>query len=259
MVQTELHFLSVNQIRDNGPYSWSLPFYRSIAAAGVKLDLIIGYNPGEAMTTADLQADLSLIDQIAKATPGGLIGVEGLNEPYNFPNTWNGQSTNNWTTVAQVQAVEYALVKADPNLKGVPVLSTSTDLDSFPNSTPANLSSVADFGNAHVYPFTGGQPPFVTNNIVSGQQQIVPGKPTWITEFGYSTAYLDPNYGVDQTVQAKNTLNGLLEAFKDGAPKTFLYQLNDEIASPSASDIQDNWGLFNSDGSPSSRRPRSTT
>ena len=32
-------------------------------------------------------------------------------------------------------------------------------------------------------------------------------------------------------------------------PKTFLYQLNDEIANSSPSSIQDNWGLFNADGS----------
>jgi trimeric autotransporter adhesin len=250
MVENELKFLGINQIRDNEPYDWSVPFYQAIAATGVKLDLIIGYNPGETMNTADLKADLALIDKIAAATPGSIIGLEGLNEPYNFPNTWNGQATDNWTTVAQVQAAEYALVKGDPNLKSVPVLSTSTDLDSFPGSTPVSLASVADFGNAHVYPYGGGQPPFVMNAIVSGQHTIVPNKPAWITEFGYSTAYKDTDYGVDQSVQAKNSLNGLLEAFKGGVTKTFLYQLNDEIANPSASDIQNNWGLFNADGTP---------
>ena len=196
MIENELKYLGVNQIRDNQPYDWSLPFYQAIAATGVKLDLIIGYNPGETMNTADLQADLALIDKIAMATPGSIIGVEGLNEPYNFPNTWNGQLTDNWTTVAQVQAAEYSLVKADANLNGVPILSTSTDLDSFSNSTPANLASTSDLGNAHVYPFTGGQPPFVMNDILSGQHQIVPNKPDWITELGYSTAYQDANYGV---------------------------------------------------------------
>ena len=85
MIENELKYLGVNQIRDNQPYDWSLPFYQAIAATGVKLDLIIGYNPGETMNTADLQADLALIDKIAMATPGSIIGVESLNGPSTSP------------------------------------------------------------------------------------------------------------------------------------------------------------------------------
>ena len=69
-----------------------------------------------------------------------------------------------------------------------------------------------------------------------------------VTEFGYSTAYLDTNYGASQLVQAKNTFNGLLDAFKAGVPHTYIYQLNDEGPNPSASDVGNSWGLFNYDG-----------
>lgn len=247
MVETELSYLGVDQVRDNQPYDWSVGFYQSLAAAGIKLDLIIGHNPNEAMTTAGLQADLALIDQIEAAVPGGVIALEGLNEPANFPNTWNGAATANWTVVEQVQAAEYQLVQADPSLRTVPLLGTSSDPNSF-SGTPPDMDAIANFGNAHVYPYTGGQPTFVLNNIVSGQQQLEPGEKAWVTEFGYSTAYLDPNYGCDQLTQAKNTLNGLLEAFAGGVPKTFIYQLNDEIANPSPSDVGNNWGLFNANG-----------
>ena len=248
LVLQELQYLGTTEVRDNQPYDWSLSNFQTLAAQGIRFDLIIGHNPNEEMGGGAIQGDLKLIDQIAAAHSGSINGLESLNEPYNFPNYWNGVLTNTWSIVAQVQQAEYSAVKSDPALTGVPFLGTSTDPNSFPNSTPPNMSATADFGNAHVYPFTGGQPPFVLNNILSGQSQIVPGKPAWVTEFGYSTAYLDTNYGASQLVQAKNTLNGLLDAFKAGVPHTYIYQLNDEGPNPSASDVGNSWGLFNYDG-----------
>jgi len=247
-VLSELQYLGVSRIRDNTPDSWTLSNYDSIAAAGIKLDLLIGYNPGEEMGNGGVQNELNAISEILGASPGSIVGLEGLNEPNNFPNLWNGQPTNNWTTVAAVQQAEYAAVSAMPALAGIPLLDASVDPNSFTGTAP-DMAPYADLGNAHVYPYDGGQPTLVMNSILAGQATLVPGKPTWITEFGYSSSYDDPSdYGVNQNVQAINTLNGLFDAFKDGVPYTYIYELNAETANPSLSSLEDGFGLFSASG-----------
>ena len=73
-------------------------------------------------------------------------------------------------------------------------------------------------------------------------QLDAPGLPTVITETGYETNASDNYSGVDPTVQAKLTLDELLDAFKDGVSQTYLYELLDEGGQY--------FGLFNADGSP---------
>lgn len=247
-ILSDLAYLGLTQIRDDTPESWTISNYQTVAAAGIKLDLLIGYNPGEEMANGGIQRDLGTIAQVIQSTSGSVIGLEGLNEPNNFANTWNGQPTDNWATVAAVQQAEYAAVRSVAAMAGIPLLDASVDPDSFPGTLP-DMAPYANLGNAHVYPYNGGQPTLVMDSIMAGQQQLVPGKPQWITEFGYSSSYEDPsNYGVSQNVQTKNTLNGLLDAFKDGVPLTFLYQLADETSAPSVSSLEDGFGLFSATG-----------
>jgi Ca-dependent carbohydrate-binding module xylan-binding len=249
-VLSELQYLGVSRIRDDTPKSWTLSNYESLAVAGIKLDLFIGYDPGEEMGNGGIQSDLAMIANIEGRQPGSIIGLEGLNEPNNFPNTWNGHPTDNWTTVEQVQQAEYGAVGSMSAFAGVPLLDASVNPNSF-SGTPPDMAFYSNLGNAHVYPYNGGQPTLVMNTILAGQAQLVPGKPAWITEFGYSSSYEDPSdYGVSQDVQAKNTLNGLLDAYKDGVPYTFIYELNDETANPSLMSLEDGFGLFSYTGVP---------
>ena len=62
-----------------------------------------------------------------------------------------------------------------------------------------------------------------------------------ITETGYETNATDSYSGVDPTDQAKLTLDLLLDAFKDGVSKTYLYDLMDDGQS---------FGLFTANGAP---------
>ena len=65
--------------------------------------------------------------------------------------------------------------------------------------------------------------------ISSAFAQInAPGLPNVITETGYNTDTSDTYSGVDQTVQAKFTLDTLVDAYKMGVAKTYLYELLDE-------------------------------
>ena len=56
--------------------------------------------------------------------------------------------------------------------------------------------------------------------------------------------------GVDQTVQAKYTLDTLMDAYKDGVSATYLYELLDDYPDPGNTNAQYHFGLFNSDGTP---------
>lgn len=248
-VLAEMSYIGSSALRDNNAYSWSLPNYINLETHGIKLDIILTHNPGEEIAYGGLQSDISLLDQMAAACAGGLIGIEGLNEPQNFPDTWYGVPTSSWNTILQVQSAEYSAIEANSFLQHVPVLNASIDTWSFPGTAP-NMAGVSDLGNAHVYPYSGNQPQFLFESILADQQSVVPGKPTWVTEFGYSTTPGDHTYGVDQTVQAKNILNGLFDAFADGVPMTFIYQLTDEQSSIPSDQAWGALGLFNADGSP---------
>ena len=78
--------------------------------------------------------------------------------------------------------------------------------------------------------------------ILPYAQLDAPGLPTVITETGYETNPADSYGGADQTVQAKYTLDILVDAFLDGVSQTYLYELFDEGGQ--------HFGLFNTDGTP---------
>ena len=248
-VKSELDYVGIHYVRDLPPLSWSVKAYAALLNTGVKIDLNVDHNPDQELGNGGLQADLALIDQMEGLAPGSIFALEGLNEPQNFPQLYNGQPTTNWATVALVQSMEYAAVKADPALSGLPFLSPSVDPGNMPG-TPADFTNTADLGNSHVYPYGGLQPSAFITAGLAGQQSLVHGKPAWITEFGYSSTPGDSSYGVDSATQAKNTLNGLLDAFKAGVAKTFLYQLLDETSNIPPGTAWGALGLFNADGTP---------
>ena len=246
-VKAELDYLGTNQVRDTNAFTWSVRAYAALAQLGVKFDIVLAHNPGEELAQGGLASDLAIVHQLQQQAPGSLFALEGQNEPWLFPDLYNGQATTTWATVAQVQAATYTAVKADPALAGIPLLSPSvspTDIA----GTPANFTATADLGNAHIYPYGGLQPSAFVAERLGGQQSLVGGKADWITEFGYSNTPGDTSYGVDSATQAKNTLNGLLDAFKAGVSKVFLYQLLDEASSIAPNTPWGALGLFNADG-----------
>ena len=114
-----------------------------------------------------------------------------------------------------------------------------------------NMSAEANYGNAHIYFSNGVQPAANIAANIAQAEQTNPGEPVDITETGYYTAVQSTEWGgVSQDVQAKETLNALFDAFKDGASVTYLYELMDTAANPSPTDREDTFGLFNEDGTP---------
>ena len=182
-----------------------------------------------------------MLDAFVTAHPGSVAAIEGANEVNLWPATYNGGTS--LADQAALQQAFYAAVRADPNLSGIPVYNLSmayTDPTQF--AQLGNLSSVANYANDHAYISDSSTPAAGLAYLLPFSQLDAPGLPTVITETGYETNPADTYSGVDQTVQAKLTLDTLMDAFKDGVAQTYLYELFDEGGQ--------NFGLFNSDGTP---------
>ncbi|HEY0185082.1 MAG TPA: hypothetical protein VGC09_19950 [Rhodopila sp.] len=255
-MKSELSYLGVSHVRDMAPVSYMLPAYESLGANGIRFDLIASNYATDVASV--LAGNLSLINQLLQVSPGSVFSIEGPNEVNAVSNqvTYNGASTANPYVADQIMQAVYTAVHADPALKGVPVLnlSLSNGIAGWQSylSGMGNMSGYVDGGNYHIYPNLGAQPATVLQQMIPYAQQSAPGRPVTITEAGYFTAYQDASGwgGVDAQTQAKNTLNLLADAYKDGVQQTYLYELMEGVANPSTTDIENTFGLFHSDGTP---------
>ena len=249
-VGNAMSYLGVGRIRTGVPFTWNVSNYEALAQRGVRFNLTANGN-GQ----VNFYADLAQIDTLARAVHGSVATVEGPNEINVFPITFNGVSSadprNLWIGDSAQQQL-YSLVHSDPNLVGTGVLDlTVGGAVASEYATLGNMSAYADGGNVHVF-FGNGDPPAA--NIaysLANARLLVHDKPTTITELGYYTAYQSTNWGgVNQDVQAKWTLTGLLDAYKAGVATTYLYELMDGTAHPSTTDREGSFGIFTADGTP---------
>jgi trimeric autotransporter adhesin len=241
LVESDLTYLGLNHVRDE-LLDWSnvQTNYQQLAADGIKFDFLLPTYAGSPNTT-NLSEFISMVDALVKEYPGSVSAIEGSNEVNIWPVYYDGG-----TTLADDAALQQALdaaVRADPNLNGIPVYNiTLGGTVSSQFQALGNLSASANYANSHAYP-NDEQSPQVSMSIILPYAEIdAPGLPIVITETGYETNPADGYSGADQTVQAKYTLDILVDAFLDGVSQTYLYELFDEGGQ--------NFGLFNTDGTP---------
>lgn len=250
VVEASLAYLGATHVRDGVPYSgWTLPEYQAVAATGVKFDIVV------TTPNIDIAGDLWKIDQLAKAAPGSIASVEGANEFNTNYNTFNGvNSFGNPAWAKLFGPALYAAVKADPTLSGVPVIASSmANAGATQIWQEGDVSGFADSSNWHEYYGNGNQPAQGLAYVVAQAKSTAPAKPVTITETGYYTAVDAMDWGgggVSPAVQAILTVNALLDAFHDGVQTTYLYELMDNIANPSSTDLENSFGLFKADGTP---------
>ncbi|MCB8879596.1 Hint domain-containing protein [Acidisoma cellulosilytica] len=246
----DLAYLGISNVRDSIAEETGgtapLQSYETLAAAGIKFT-IEPFSGGD-VTDASITAALDLIDQLEASYPGSVIAVEGANEVNNFPLTFDGISGLDGAVA--LQEALYADVKNDPTLTGVAVdYFTGYNAGSIGVGPDPYLEpGLADNDTQHPYP-NNGEPPYlaVTPIIALGNEVLGIG-PAVYTETGYST-----NGGttgdVNQDVQAKYTLDLLMDDAKNGIAETYLYQLLDAYA-PGSSQGDSGYGLFDYTGQP---------
>jgi Ca2+-binding RTX toxin-like protein len=253
VVENALNYLGVKYVRDLNPSSYVLSDYETLAADGIQFDLIIS-NTG----TVDLPTDIAQLATFEAADPGSIVSIEGpneLNAAYNDV-TFNGQSATDPAVADQIMQALNQDLQNTPSLASIQLLNASVsegvpDWDTY-ESGLGNESAYVDQANAHVYATQGAEPgPKLLYELPHAQESVPQGGMT-ITETGYSTAIYDTSGwgGVDQITQAKEILNDLMDAFKDGVTRTYIYDLLNDANDPTDSSIGDNFGLFQTDGTP---------
>lgn len=232
-VITDMKYLGLSSVRDTAPAYWyQSKAFDAMANAGIKFNFVAAGNRNPADVVA-------AIETFAKAHPGATIAIEGVNEVNNWPVTFGGV-----TGLAGATAYMTALAKA---LAGS---ATLNNVDTY-GLTGANIVQDVDYANFHAYPKNGAQPLRTLMAGIKDQTSAMAGKPTVLTEAGYYTAPNSSNWGgVDQATQAKQTLNLLMDATKLGVSHTYLYQLLDAYADPSALSVDKNLGLFDLSNNP---------
>ena len=239
---SKLQALGVRHIRD-GYYNWpsTSPFYaehQKLAAAGIGTDYVFSIDntttpqvvQGFAANVRDLESIEAPNECDAGANCGG-GNLTGVNNAVSFMTT--------------LHAVGQTL--------SVPVLGPSFTTD-WAYSDAGQLSSQMTYNNIHVY-FGGRNPGSAGwgggdaqgNSYGSFAWWIdqahsdAPSLPVVITETGYmSYAQTSTPYTLPESVEASYIPRTLALAFNHGIPRTYMYELLDEISSPA-------YGLLHSD------------
>ncbi len=245
-VAADLSYLGITNVRDgisNGQNgSAPLSSYIALAQDGIKFTFQISATVG--MTTADLTAQLALIAKVNAAVPGSVVAVEGANEINNFAFSYNGVSGLQGAT--NLQKDLYAAVHSNAGLSGVAVdYFTGYAAGSIAaGANPATTAGLADYDTQHPYPNFGQAPAAWVNPAQALSNETGATGPAVYTETGYSS-----NGGtagaVNADVQAKYTLDLLMDTAKDGVSRTYLYQLMDAYKAGSVQG-DDGTGLFDS-------------
>jgi hypothetical protein len=228
----DLKYLGIKLARDSNlnPSNAGQGNYGTLAAAGIKFDLIVNGNQTLAQTMSELTT-------FASAHPGAIASVEGPNEIDHSPISYSGLTGAAAANLLQTNLFS-ALAKT--SLSNLPVYSYSLGS----GGTPLSGYTAAAL---HPYPQNGAQP---LSWLQTAMKATPAGHSSVITELGYSSLPTSSIYGVDQTTQAKETLNALLDAAKLGIGTTFLYELLDAYADPTNTLAGNHYGLFNLDNSP---------
>lgn len=249
-VESDLAYLGISKVRDtlsNG-YAGSAPLstYVSLAQRGITFDVLLFV--GGNQTTASVAPSLVLAQALDKAVPGSVSAVEGANEVNNFTLTYNGVGGINGAVA--LQKAIYATVKADALLPRVSVYYfTGYNAGSIgvgPN--PATTPGLADADTQHPYPNNGQAPlAWVNRTQALGNETPATG-PAVYTETGYSTNG-GTSGAVNADVQAKYTLDLLMDDAQNGITTTYLYQLMDAYQ-PGSAQGDDGFGLFGPNNQP---------
>jgi hypothetical protein len=170
-------------------------------------------------------------------------------ESFEGPNEMDVSGTSNWSTVDRdYNDTLYRAVRQMPDSRRVKLIGPSMAFASHGHEI-GNISGRNDFGNLHSYP-AGKLPstifPEQTDfaRVLSGSHAII------MTESGYHNALNDhtDQPAVSENAAAKYIPRLFLENYLHGIPRTYLYELLDELPDPGLKDNQLHWGLIRANG-----------
>ena len=248
MVKRRLLELGVRHIRDGLDPGHTQQFFKRVSilgAAGIKSTLI-------ACRVAPAGVAWPTYVKDAKMLRASMDALEGVNEP-----DLVAAAQADWprsTRACQEEIYRQAKGSAfGPPLK-VPILGPSVQAG---NGQLGDISDRADGGAMHPYP--GGRPPGArdhyafTSQMADVRSNQFGGArvPVYATETGYHDALNTTTAHPPASPRAASVYvpRLFLEYAKAGVKRTFAYELADEQPEPTLSDVELNYGLFESDWS----------
>jgi hypothetical protein len=203
----------------------------------------------------DLRPTSGTVSQRLGVIAGRLAGTAEAIEGPNEPDLFEG---GDWVArLRRFMPELYDAVKhnPDPAIRSLPVLGPSFAVGG--EGAFGGSAKAMDLGNIH--PYTGCQSPTPEHlrKVADDYAPVSGDKRWWATEAGFNTALnSDPNGNVqppcDERTAAVYTLRTLLEHFKFGIARTFIYELIDLRPDPGKVDAESNFGLLRNDFSPKS-------
>ncbi|MDQ0325871.1 hypothetical protein J2R99_001720 [Rhodopseudomonas julia] len=243
LVESELVYLGIDNLRDVIPLNFQAKVYEDFAAKGYDFNFLVQVVDGAPLIDQGVKTAADFL----KTHPGSIDAIEAPNEINLWPASLAGKS--GLAAGGSIQAHLYQAVNANAVLGDVPVIGLSV---AYANeklmASLGDLSKWADYGNAHIYYPNSLKPQEQWDTILEASRMPTGDKPVVVTETGFYTLP-DATMGVSEEVQAKQILNVLMDAAEDGVEKTYIYQLMDPYHDRDL-DPENNWGLFNADGSP---------
>ncbi|RYJ01549.1 MAG: hypothetical protein EON47_10405, partial [Acetobacteraceae bacterium] len=241
LVKSALGYLGLLHVRDTFAYDYYMPEVEALAAMNIRFDVYMGTG-----THVDYAGEISRI----KAHAASIESVEGPNEVDNWPAIFNGMTGVSAATAEMRQLYNdiHNSSVLNGNGKTTPVLNfTLARPDGY--AAYGDMAPYTDAGAAHIYPPGGAPPAAAITAGLAAAARSAPGQPVVITEGGYSTLpQSGVNGSVSELVQAKYTLDYVLDAWNAGVDHTYLYELLDEHSDPTGLDREQHFGLFRYDG-----------
>lgn len=240
-VRSALRDLGILHVRD-GIVSNREDQYRALrdlARQRIQVNLIMG-DPRGRFGTGSVEEQVATLKR----------RLEGVAHTVEGPNEYDGSGDPAWPrTLRSYQMRLHGLLKGASALARLPLVAPSL-VDTSGWRRLGDLRSWLDFGNIHHYP--GGRPP-ATSDIEGQLRLIRPGSgsaPVFVTETGYHNAVnapVDQHAGVSERAAAIYLPVLLLEHFRLGIRRTFLYELVDERREPGRRDPEQHFGLLRHD------------
>jgi len=214
--------------------------FREYARLGFDVNLIMG-DPAGRYGGGPIE---NLVWVLKNRLAGAVTSVEGANE-------YDISGDANWRTGLRThQCRLYELINQDPALAHLPVLGPSIVRDGNRRAL-GDLSGCMDRGNMHPYP--GGRPASLglPTEIESNRAVAGPTHPLVATETGYHNAIrtTDGHLPASEAATAAYLPRLLLEYYRAGVTRTYLYELIDLFANDTRTHADSNFGLLRHDGS----------
>jgi hypothetical protein len=239
-VKAALRYIGIDRLRDMTPLGNPKP-YELLAAEGFRFNFVI-----RSEAAGELPATIRSLENFAQRFKGSIVSVEGLNEIKIWPANYHG--LGGFAAGIAVQRDLYSFMKRSAVLKDIPVLAlTLGGASAADHERLGDLSDFADLGNAHVY-FDGRVPSSSWRFAIDlAHRSTARLTRTAVTETGYSSAAGTPQ-GVPAEIQAKYLLVLIAQAWREGIPALYLYQLVDDRRDER--DWSKSLGLYDADWQP---------